>query len=349
MYQNYKIVVNTAAGRRRYMQYLVPLILSNDIVDRYDIWVNTYNGADIAFFKKLAEKFPKVNLVWQPDGIVDGIKSINAFYRDCTDEDTIYFKIDDDLLWMEPNGINKMVEFRVKHPEYFLVSPLVINNSLSTYLLQMRDKIQLDKYYSSCANHPVLWESAYFASQLHTWFMANFLSKSKWEELHVGMQPMAMTRFSINAVLWFGKDLKSINGIVPGDDEEFLSSKYPTMIAKANCLNGNVIAAHFAFYPQRAYLDSQNILERYGKIVSDLYKGSNVEYAYNTVQDILLNIDSHAAELEPICDPYVKKSSLGQPQGNSSKLKIYIDIIKKKIAHALLGANKENKDFPYIK
>ena len=27
MYQNYKVVVNTAAGRRRYMQYLVPPIL----------------------------------------------------------------------------------------------------------------------------------------------------------------------------------------------------------------------------------------------------------------------------------------------------------------------------------
>lgn len=82
MYQNYKVVVNTAAGRRRYMQYLVPPILNADIVDRYDIWVNTHNMVDIEFFKKLAKKYPKVNLVWQPDGVVNGIASINAFYRD---------------------------------------------------------------------------------------------------------------------------------------------------------------------------------------------------------------------------------------------------------------------------
>ena len=63
MYQNYKVVVNTAAGRRRYMQYLVPPILNADIVDRYDIWVNTRNMVDIEFFKKLAQKYPKVNLV----------------------------------------------------------------------------------------------------------------------------------------------------------------------------------------------------------------------------------------------------------------------------------------------
>ena len=81
MYRDFKIVVNTAAGRRRYMQYLVPPILHSDVVDRYDIWVNTNNGADIEFFKRLAADYHKVNLVWQPDGVVNGIQSINAFYK----------------------------------------------------------------------------------------------------------------------------------------------------------------------------------------------------------------------------------------------------------------------------
>ena len=58
MYKGYKIVVNTAAGRRRYMQYLIPFIVSCPIVDRYDIWVNTHNGADIEFFKRVAALYP---------------------------------------------------------------------------------------------------------------------------------------------------------------------------------------------------------------------------------------------------------------------------------------------------
>ena len=153
MYQNYKVVVNTAAGRRRYMQYLVPPILNADIVDRYDIWVNTHNMVDIEFFKKLAKKYPKVNLVWQPDGVVNGIASINAFYRDCCDKDTIYMKLDDDVVWFEPELFEKMVKFRVDNPEYFLVSPLVINNALSTYLLQVHNKIKLDKYYTLIPQH----------------------------------------------------------------------------------------------------------------------------------------------------------------------------------------------------
>ena len=129
MYKGYKVVVNTAAGRRRYMQYLIPYIVSCPYVDRYDIWVNTHNGADIEFFKQMASRFPVVNLVWQPDGVVNGNASINAFYKACVEEQTIYFKLDDDVVWMEPGLIEKMIQFRLDYPQYFLVSPLVILNS----------------------------------------------------------------------------------------------------------------------------------------------------------------------------------------------------------------------------
>ena len=50
MYSGYKVVVNTAAGRRRYMRCLLPFVLSSPIVDRYDIWVNTLDKLDTAFF-----------------------------------------------------------------------------------------------------------------------------------------------------------------------------------------------------------------------------------------------------------------------------------------------------------
>ena len=183
MYQNYKVVVNTAAGRRRYMQYLVPPILNADIVDRYDIWVNTRNMVDIEFFKKLAQKYPKVNLVWQPDGVVNGIASINAFYRDCCDKDTIYMKLDDDVVWFEPELFEKMVKFRVDNPEYFLVSPLVINNALSTYLLQVHNKIKLDKYYMSICGERTICFDGWFAADLHDWFMEKYLIAGKYQEL----------------------------------------------------------------------------------------------------------------------------------------------------------------------
>ncbi len=305
MYRNYRVVVNTAAGRRRYMQYLIPYIVSCDIVDRYDIWINTHNGADIEFFKRIAGRFPVVNLVWQPDGVVNGNKSINAFYKACVEPDTIYFKLDDDIVWMEPGLIEKMVRFRVDNPQYFLVSPLVINNSLSTYLLEVEGRVKLDDYYNSYASHPVLWRSGIFAQELHSWFIQNYLKKNRWEDLHLGKKEMGMTRFSINAILWFGDEMCKFAGMVPGDDEEFMSCIYPTRHGMSNAWNGDAVVAHFAFFTQREELDRNSILEQYGEINDRQWhadkKSSEV---YDIVQCIMKDIRQSEQELLKRESPY---------------------------------------------
>lgn len=305
MYNNYKVVVNTAAGRRRYMQYLIPYIVACKYVDRYDIWINTHNGADIEFFKEIAKRFSIVNLVWQPDGVVNGNASINAFYKACVEESTIYFKLDDDVIWMEPGLIEKMIEFRVNNPEFFLVSPLVINNSLSTYLLQLENKIKLKKYCNAYSNHNVLWKSGNFACELHSWFINNYLRKGRWDDLHLGKKVMGMTRFSINAILWFGDEMKKFNGIVPGDDEEFMSCIYPTKQGMANAWNGDALVAHFAFYTQREKLDKIGILEQYGKSVKEQWhNGEEKSEIYDAVQEIILNIDKEEVNLMNNKSPY---------------------------------------------
>lgn len=305
MYKDYQVVANTAAGRRRYMQWLVPYVVASDVVDRYDIWVNTHNGADIEFFKRLAAEFPKVNLVWQPDGVVGGNASINAFYKDCTDEHTIYFKLDDDIVWMEPDAIDKMVEFRVAHPQYFVVSPLVVNNSLSTYLLQVCGKLRLDQYYEASPLHPVLWESGYFAAQLHQWFIDNYADGDRSLQLHMGKKEMGMTRFSINAILWFGRDMARFGGVVPGDDEDFLSCIKPTQLGVANAWNGDAVMAHFAFFTQREQLDRQHILQQYGECCKAQWSAIPVlREVGEQVQRIMRDITAHEAELMATPSPY---------------------------------------------
>ena len=305
MYRNYKIVVNTAAGRRRYMQYLVPFIVSSGIVDRYDIWINTHNGADIEFFKRLAEKYPVINLVWQPDGVVCGNQTINAFYRQCVEDNTIYFKMDDDIVWMEPDAIKEMVDFRIDNPQYFLVSPLVINNSLSTYLLQVCGKIKLSQYCKSSSSHEILWRSGDFAYQLHHWFIERHLRLDKVSELHLGKHEMGMTRFSINAVLWFGDEMKKLDGNVPGDDEEFLSCIYPTTKGMSNCWNGDVIFSHFAFFTQREELDKKSILEQYGKYLHEFWTNNeHISQIDGFVQSVISDIKDREAELMAKPSPY---------------------------------------------
>lgn len=322
MYKDYKIVVNTAAGRRRYMQYLIPFIVSSEMVDRYDIWVNTHNMADIEFFKKVAEEYPVVNLVWQPDGVVNGIASINAFYRQCIEEKTIYFKLDDDIVWMEPGLIEKMVKFRLDNPQYFLVSPLVINNSLCTYLLQVENKIKLDNYYNSESSHPVLWRSGKFASDLHHWFINNYLKKATWEKLYLGKKEMGMTRFSINSVLWFGEEMKKFDGVVPGDDEEYLSCIYPTKLGMSNAWNGDAVIAHFAFFTQREELDQQGILEKYGDFLFNMWASdARMDKINKSIQRIMNDVRYNEKELISRPSPYKKVVS---PKSLRSRIKLLI-------------------------
>jgi hypothetical protein len=110
--------------------------------------------------------------------------------------------------------------------------------------------------------------------------------------------PISMTRFSINSILWFGKDMEEIGGAVPGDDEEFMSCIYPTHLGKSNCWNTNALVSHFAFYTQRAYLDEKGILEKYGSFLKDQWQTGSIENdVYQNIIEAMLYVDENAEQL----------------------------------------------------
>lgn len=300
MYKDYKIVCNTAAGRRRYMQYLIPQVICSDIVDRYDIWINTTDKEDIAFFEMLDNKYSKIRLVWQPDNIVNGIGSINAFYKDCVEDKTIYIKLDDDIVWIAPDFFETIVKFRIDNPQYFVVSPLVINNAKTTYIFQILNKIKLARYQRAESFGKILWRSGKFALELHEWFINNYLKPQRWEKLYCQNYPMGITRFSINSIVWFGEEMKKFNGTVTGDDEEFMSCIKPTSEGKANCFCGSTLIAHFAFRSQRKCLDKANILEQYGSVMGEQWKKNPRLYEiHRFTQECMTAIAQHSEKAVP--------------------------------------------------
>ena len=308
MFKNHQVVCCTAAGRRRYMQYIFPYIVTDPIVDRYDIWVNTVNMEDIEFFRQMAARYPKIRLVMQPDGVVDGIKSINAFYKFCCEPETIYMKIDDDVIWMEQGIIEKMADFRLSHPDAFLVSPMVINNVMCSYVWQVQGKLSYGRYATAAANHRHLWKRGYFAANLHQWFLKQMMANADFfRSLYVVDTPWAMNRLSITFVVWCGEQMAAINGIVPGDDEEYLSCIRPTELGKANWLRGDALISHFSFGPQRDVLDKANILEQYDALLANEFSKNDAQrecFAFE--RELIADIARRAAEIRKQPCPYRK-------------------------------------------
>lgn len=265
----YKIICVTPAGRMRYMRLLAPYILSAKSVDEWHIWINTTNHQDISFIQFLEKLSPKVILVPQPENQVSGNRSINAFFRNCIHEDTIYIRFDDDIVWMENDFIDKLVDHRVSNPNYFLTFPLIINNAVCTHLLQIHNKIKISKYVPAQCMGDLAWKNPKFASEIHRWFL-RLLKNNEYKNIYIDKTiPIALNRFSINCMAWFGATFRKFNGVVLGDEEEYLTVIKPAELGLVNAIFGSAITTHFAFFPQRNYLDRTNILSEYGDLLKN--------------------------------------------------------------------------------
>lgn len=333
---DYKIVVNTAAGRMRYMKLLVPYVLSCDIVDRYDLWVNTVNTVDLRFLELLAKKYDKINLMYIEDNKFRGLSSIFGFYKKCTESKTVYVKVDDDLIWMEPNAIVKLVDYHIANPHFFLVSPLVINNCTGAYLLQTEGKIKFSKYLRASMAWDSGWCSATIAYNMLDWFRNRIMAGS-YETLYMGPKPIAMQRFSINMISWFGDVFAKFGGECLMNDEEYYTVVKPTEMSLSNCILSDDIVVHYAFTDQREELDKTDILEKYTELIkSDITSEGVKEYYYD------IDLLSKKAYTTDVSIPnYVDvRKETGNNHGLIGKVRRFLGTIKMPGTYNSLGRIK---------
>ena len=108
MYNGYKVKVLVFAGRRDTMSILFSKIKS-DILDEVLIGINTKNQNDIEFidtYLQSDKKFKKVNI---PQQLIGKNDAYYYMFSLLTDEDTIYIKLDDDLIWFSENFFEELV------------------------------------------------------------------------------------------------------------------------------------------------------------------------------------------------------------------------------------------------
>ena len=280
--KRYKIVGVTPAGRKKYLEILIPYLLQNrNIIDTHIFWINTTNQEDIEYIKSICERFPSFFKYEISKVPINGNKSIAHFFLDCQDENTIYIRFDDDICFIDKNAIFNLVNFRLNNPKYFLVFGNIINNAICNYINQQTNSLPKEvgnlTYDCYCKES---WINPKIAINVHRKFLEDVRIGSIESYKFDKWVLKDYEGFSINFMSWFGKEFKMFNGEVGGfvkklnkelEEEPWLTGYKPKQIKKLNCICGDSIVSHFAFYTQRDTIESTtNLLEQYKKLSETL-------------------------------------------------------------------------------
>jgi len=274
-----RVVVVTPAGRRRYMAILVRHVLRLcPVVDEYRVWVNTSVPEDIEYLESLPAQCPPGFLTIErlpPGASVRGNESICHFFRNCADENTVYVRFDDDIVFIDDlDAFTAFVRYRISHPEPFLVYANILNNAVISFIHQRAGTLSLRDY--KLAYHcmeSLGWTSAECAEALHAEVLpaletaaVNGLERFRLP----GFEPVFADyeRVSINCISWLGSDFASFGGEVGKDEELWLSCTKPAESGRPNVMYGGFAVVHFAFQTQRAHLESpgSRVLHRYAAL-----------------------------------------------------------------------------------
>jgi hypothetical protein len=275
MYQERKIIAVIPAGREETMQLLAPYLLAaGGLIDECHLWVNTEKPSDLAYLEKLEASRPAFFRRVASQVPIDGNRSVSCFYREeYRQPGTIVIKFDDDIVWMGPNAILNLLEFRIENPEFFLVFANIWNNQLCDHLHQRTGLLASEPAIEwNCAGN--FWWDGASAEWVHRQLLTalamgatedNLVTFHSWL-----LQPNE--RCSINLVCWFGEDLAALSPdgldgpLGDGDDEQYLCSEAPQKLGKKNVICGTALAAHYSFFPQKAHMDQTDVLAQWAKL-----------------------------------------------------------------------------------
>lgn len=269
--QQYKIVVVTPAGRGRYLSIFKKYIyaeMEKGLVDGWQLWQNTIKADDVEYLASMEAENPKVkrffidNIVpTYGEYVCDPMRTCE-FFKHAHDDDTIYIRFDDDIVWYEPGTIEKIAIARIEHPEAYLIYPNVINSTIVTSWHQASGvlgkeagevKQQGD---NPDPNYAYLDEFNYTDSKLIDLIHDTF--KKHYEEgtLSEYYLPSRMfenyQHFSICSIAWWGRDK-----IVPGPAEEpQIAWELPEQAGRHVYFLGDALMVHYAYHTQRPYLET---------------------------------------------------------------------------------------------
>jgi hypothetical protein len=267
-----KRIVVTPAGRKRYLEILyLHLLDKKNEFDEWHLWVNTNKEEDVAYIYSLEKENSWIKTVSSKIKIVprDPVATINQFYEYCTEEDSMYLKLDDDICFIEKESIDKIFKERENNKKNLLVIGNTINNPMISYYYQRYNIIPKYPACSGKPKDPVGWGSIDFAKTLHNLF----LKKHKENNLdHFYLNNIDLVDFpliSINAICWSGSMFNRLGGSInqKDHDEEWFTRIITKKENITNLVLGNTLFCHFSFNNQVKDLEQTSLLSRYRSLI----------------------------------------------------------------------------------
>jgi hypothetical protein len=236
--------------------------------DEWHIWFNSFD-------QELKHQLSRLNAyIFSPKNSnpLDKLDNLHKFYKeDGVDPNANYLKLDDDIVWMEPNFINKMFDYREQYSEkYFLIYPNIINNGILSNIQMRFGNIPWNDRCWYNFMDSVGWGNPIFAENLHNLFLQAIKNKS-YNTWHFNKWVLDYKeQLSINAISWTGKDFQTFGSTITGNDEFWINVYGPSILNKPSVILGDMICVHYAFHPQKSHLDTTNILEEYEKLANSV-------------------------------------------------------------------------------
>ncbi len=279
--QTYKVVVVTPAGREEYLSFFKKYIyrkMDEGLVDHWQLWQNTVKETDIANLAQMEAENPKVKRYFIGDIIptynnCDPQRSCEFFNAYCQDDDTIYVRFDDDIVWVEEGALEKMLIARIEHPEAFIIYPNVINSTTVSAWHQENGAIDKSagdleekaNYPKGDPNHIYLNEFAYtdpgFIDLIHETFQKRY-AEGTLDAYYLPSRSLDnYQRFSICSICFFGKDHFKVGTL----EECWLAWEEPEITKRPVYFAGDALMVHFSYHTQIDHLraDKPQYLEFY--------------------------------------------------------------------------------------
>jgi hypothetical protein len=308
-----KVVAVTFGGRKCSLEILFSYILKyKEYIDEYKIFVATTIESDILYMEEFARNnsnFVKLEYVYDENNnrITGNTLIWDYAYNICQDDDSVYIKFDDDIVYFDETLFTDFLKYRIDNPDIPMLFPVIINNEIISWILE-QEGIYSPKQKSYIGNTwpntykriqpailanigkqikigqftrtsevlcPMAWGNLEYCVDLHNQFIHdlknNNVDKYKMKnKILEHKEPV-----SISCCSWLGKSLnnyiKTVGKVL--EDEPWWCVFLPTWINKNNEIYGNCVVSHYAYYRQRELgLDNTNILKQY----KDLAFGNSI-------------------------------------------------------------------------